>query len=148
MAFSTELLCHVRSTVQLHMFCLVSCTTAAAGDAGQSAQSKASTAALFLFIPIARGASRPGQRDADGRCRELGSGSLIGFPPSGSRKQSSIYVLKSIETYIHYDAIKRRRRVFSGLFCPFENFILPSLVVVLYRVTTLAAAKFQVAMPQ
>ena len=119
------------------------------GDAGQSAQSKASTAALFLFIPIARGASRPGQRDADGRRRELGSGSLIGFPPSGSRKQSSIYVLKSIETYIHYDAIKRRRRVFSGLFCPLpEHFILPSLVVVLYRVTTLAAAKFQVAMQQ
>ena len=48
---------------------------------------------------------------------ELGSGSLIGFQPSGSRKQSSIYVLKSIETY----ALRRNQaapaRLF-GSFCP------------------------------
>ena len=76
--------CPFNGTAPHVLSCLV--YNGGGGDAGQSAQSKASTAALFLFIPIARGASRPGQRDADGRRRELGSGSLIGSQPSGSRK--------------------------------------------------------------
>ena len=95
---------------------------------GLPAQSKTSTAALFLFIPIARGASRP-DKDADGRRREgeLGSGSLIGFPPSGSRKQSSIYVLKSIETH----PLRRNQAVparLFGTFCPRILFFSLSLV--------------------
>ena len=76
------------------MFCLVSCSGRQLGTRARGARStKASTAAFFLFIPIARGDFRP-DKDADGRRRggELGSGSLIGFPPSGSRKQSSIYI--------------------------------------------------------
>ena len=90
------------------MFCFVSCSGRQLSTRARGARStKASTAAFFLFIPIARGDFRP-NKDADGRRRggELGSGSLIGFPPSGSRKQSSIYIYSNLLKRIHYDAIK------------------------------------------
>ena len=53
MAFSTELLCHVRSTVQLHMFCLVSCTTAAGMPANPLNQRHQRRRFSYLFRLLA-----------------------------------------------------------------------------------------------